>query len=209
MDPLSCVWFDFGNVLGFFDPGPSCRALAALTTGRWSPSEIGRFILNSQLEDDYECGRITTEVFVEELRAQLDLTAPAEVIADAWTYRFTPNAALCGVIPEIKRAGLRLILASNTNALHTAHFKKQFAKTLRPFDKLILSQEVGARKPDPKFYEACLAAAGCPPGACLYFDDRPDLIEAAGAMGIPGVLYSPAVDPLGEIARRGVALTTA
>ena len=48
------------------------------------------------------------------------------------------------------------------------------------------SGEVGAAKPDPAFWEAALAAAGCRPGECVYADDRPELVAAASAIGVPG-----------------------
>ena len=52
------------------------------------------------------------------------------------------------------------------------------------FDHTIFSHEVGSLKPDRKIYDAAIAAAGKPPDALFFTDDREENIEAARALGI-------------------------
>ena len=83
------------------------------------------------------------------------------------------------------RPGVRRVLVSNTNVLHWEGVLRVFDPSGH-FDALVLSFRVGAVKPESEFWDAALEAAGCAPGECLYADDRPELVAAAAARGIPG-----------------------
>ena len=52
------------------------------------------------------------------------------------------------------------------------------------FDAFISSCEVGMRKPDPGIFRLAMGIAGAKPEECIYFDDRPILVEAAAKTGI-------------------------
>jgi HAD superfamily hydrolase (TIGR01509 family) len=52
------------------------------------------------------------------------------------------------------------------------------------FDALILSFEVGVRKPDPAIYEAAMAAVGGDASDAVFVDDQADYCDGARALGI-------------------------
>ncbi len=56
-----------------------------------------------------------------------------------------------------------------------------------------LSWEVGARKPDPAYYEAVLARIGVEPGQLLFVDDREKNLSAARELGIRTMRFTDAV----------------
>ncbi len=57
------------------------------------------------------------------------------------------------------------------------------------FDAFVSSCEVGMRKPDPGIFLLALGIAQAKPEECLYFDDRPMLVEAAKKVGIHAHLH--------------------
>ncbi len=188
-----CLIFDFGNVIAFFDHQKAARQLAAL--GLLDAQAVYSAIFQSSLEDAYDSGRMTTETFVERLRVELKLQASDDEIARAWNDIYTPNTAMLDVIDQIDRRGARLVLASNTNELHYQWFRPRFAPTLDRFDEEVLSYRVGCRKPDVRFFDACMRACSPVPAAdCLYIDDRADFIETAQRLGIPGLVYRPGIE---------------
>ncbi len=64
---------------------------------------------------------------------------------------------------------------------------------LRTFSHLIISSEVGWRKPAPGFFAALCAAAGMPAGEILFVgDDLANDYEGARQAGLRAVLYDPA-----------------
>jgi HAD superfamily hydrolase (TIGR01509 family) len=54
---------------------------------------------------------------------------------------------------------------------------------------LILSYEIGFRKPAPQIYDAALKSVDAKPSRTFYIDDRADLVEAAGKLGIKGITF--------------------
>ena len=59
----------------------------------------------------------------------------------------------------------------------------------RFFAGWVFSSEVRAHKPQPQIYERLLELLPCPPGACVFVDDRAANLEAAQATGLQTVLF--------------------
>jgi glucose-1-phosphatase len=190
-----CIVFDFGNVIALFDHMLACQRLASLSRPPRDPQDVYDRIFKTSLEEDYDCGRLSTATFVERLRRDLQLEASDETIARAWCDIFTPNPAIEEVIVREKRKGTRLVLASNTNELHYQWFSRVFDRVLGLFDERVLSFRVGARKPALPFFEACIRAARGSPDQIIYIDDRPDYVAAGGALGMQAFVYDPALPP--------------
>src|SRR5207244_2214206 len=91
---------------------------------------------------------------------------------------FWPNDEVCALVPRLKER-YRLLLGSNTTELHARRFRQQFADILGHLDALVLSYEVGARKPKAAFFEHCQRQAGCESHQCLFIDDLSANIEGA------------------------------
>ncbi len=109
------------------------------------------------------------------------------------------------LVPALKPR-YRLLLLSNTNELHAIQFRRQFADTLAHFDGLILSHEVGLRKPCAGIYMHCHKLADCEPSQCLFIDDLPANIDAARACGWQGIVYHPGLDLCRELKKLGVEM---
>lgn len=198
---VRCVVFDFGNVVGFFSHHKAAEQLAAY--GKASAESIQAYLFGGRLEDDYESGRLSTAVLTGLVRETFHLTGTDEQLRTAFADMFTPNPDVCSLIPRLKPR-YRLVLLSNTNELHARQFVPQFADTLRYFDAVVLSYEVGVRKPDPRVYAICQERAGCAAAECLFIDDLPANVEAARACGWQGLVYRRGDDLAAALARCGV-----
>ena len=105
-----------------------------------------------------------------------------------------------------RRQGYTLVLGSNTNDLHAAHFRRQFADALAHFDRLVLSYEVGHIKPSAAFYHACVEAAGARPDECVFIDDLPENVEGAAPPGSSALDLPRYPHPTGRPPRLGVEI---
>jgi HAD superfamily hydrolase (TIGR01509 family) len=183
---ISTVVFDFGNVIGFFD--------YRLTTTRLArhcdlPADVlQQRIYGGELEDTYESGRITSVEFLRTVRELCGLRCSDEELQSAYEDMFFPNASVCALIPAL-RPQYKLLLGSNTTELHSRHFRKQFADTFRHFDGLVLSHEVGARKPRAEFFLHAQSLAESKPDECLFIDDLAVNVQGARAVGWHGIVY--------------------
>ena len=183
---IKTIIFDFGNVIGFFDHRRITRRLAAETG---VPEEFWqRHLLDAALEDDYESGRLSTADFLRRVRESTRLDIPEALLVEAYSDIFWPNLEVCDFVPKLK-ACYRLLLGSNTSELHARQFRRQFSETLRHFDALVLSYEIGARKPKAAFFEQCLRLAQGDAEECVFIDDLPRNVEGARACGIHGIVY--------------------
>jgi putative hydrolase of the HAD superfamily len=200
---IKCIIFDFGNVVGYFDHWKACEALAQLGSG--TADEIYDYCFNNQLEDDLEAGRIGTEEFISKLSRQFGLGDNADRIERIFGDIFWPNDEIATLLPVLK-PNYRLLVGSNTSVLHSRQFKRQFAETLRHFDDLVLSHDIGARKPSRAFYEQCVKKSRCRAGECAFIDDLPVNVGGAEACGLHGILYQCIEDLKAQLKRLSVAM---
>jgi putative hydrolase of the HAD superfamily len=122
-----------------------------------------------------------------------------EIWSSIFTHAILPESLLAGLA-----ARYRMVLLSNTNALHFGMIREWYPHLLRHFDALVLSYQVGAMKPHAAIFEAAVAAAGCAPEECFYTDDIVPYVEAARKQGIDGVVFE-SRDQLEEALRtRGI-----
>jgi HAD superfamily hydrolase (TIGR01509 family) len=202
---INTIVFDFGNVLGFFSHRKAAEQLAAHSP--LSADDIlNHYLLDDELEDEFESGRMSLAEFRALVRQRCHVTCSDEELDWSIADMFTPNEEVCALVPALKPR-YRLVLLSNTNELHSLHFRRQFADTLAHFDALVLSHEVGMRKPCSDIYTHCHALAGCTPRQCLFIDDMSANIEAARTCGWHGIVYHRGLDLRRELHKLGIELT--
>jgi glucose-1-phosphatase len=195
------ILFDLGRVLIHFDFQKGYRAMEGLCP--YPAAEIPRRLAGTGLVERFETGLIAPREFVEEMRRRLELKADYDQFSTIWSSIFTDI-----LIPEEMLARLarnyRLVLVSNTNALHFAMIREAYADMLRHFHSLVLSYEVRAMKPAPEIFQAAIERAECRPEECFYTDDIAVYVEAAKRMGIDGVVFESRVQLEGEMRSRGL-----
>ncbi len=198
---IRTILFDFGNVLAFFDHGRALEKLKHFTT--IPPAELGLILYGSELEIAVENGQLSIRKYFEIAREDGRLTCSLEDFIAAFVDIFTENIGVARLIPVLKK-NYRLVLASNTNEAHFTHYRRQFAHFLDHFDHLVVSHQIGARKPHRAFYEQCQKNAQCDPGECLFVDDLPSNVHAAEAFGWKGIVLTTPEDLITNMKAHGV-----
>ncbi|MGV9836522.1 HAD family hydrolase [Nocardia niigatensis] len=111
--------------------------------------------------------------------------------------RIDPTAAIA--VMTLAEFGFRLVLASNTRWPELA--RRQTLRTAgieHCFHALVLSSELGLRKPHPGFYDAVLRAASCPPSQVLFVGDTADKdVDPPRLLGMQSLLVAPVWDQRG------------
>jgi epoxide hydrolase-like predicted phosphatase len=198
---IEAIAFDFGKVIGFFDHARTLTKLAPLTD--MSVQEMYRTIYDGELEDAFESGLIGEAEFLQRFRELCRLRCNDEYLTSALADIFWHNEPVCALVALLKPR-YRLVLGSNTNPIHARRFLPQFADTLRHFDALVLSYEVGVRKPGAKFFEHCQKHAGHLPQECVFIDDLPENVAGAVACGWHGITYTGPDTLCAELRKLGV-----
>lgn len=185
---MKTIIFDFGNVVGFFDHRRALEKLRPFT--HLSTDEMYASVYLGPLEDQIERGLLSPSAFLRQVHQLWQLRCDVEFLAHAVGDIFWANPEVCRLIPSLK-ARYRLVLGSNTNAIHARRYLTQFADVLRHFDALVLSHDVGARKPDAEFFHHCQRAARAKSSECVFVDDLAANIDGARAIGFHGIVYHP------------------
>ena len=200
---IKAVIFDLGKVIVPFDFSRAYRAMAELCP--YSPEDIPKRIgsVPTDLLRRFESGQIEPEHFVEQLCGILELRVGYPQFCELFSGIFLPETLIPESMLEGLRRHYRLLLLSNTNAIHFPMIRQNYP-LLRHFDDFILSYEVGAMKPSPRIYEEAIARAQCAAGECFFTDDIAEYVAGARDAGLDAVQFQSAAQIQSELSKRGV-----
>ncbi|MBI4460885.1 MAG: HAD family phosphatase [Acidobacteria bacterium] len=199
---IQAVIFDLGNVLVPFDFSRCHGPLSTLC--RYPPQEVPQRLRSAGLIESFESGQISPQQFLQEVSQVLGMTVSEGQFWDMWNSIFSPETLIPEEMLENLRRRQRLLLLSNTNAVHFAMLRRHYPLLSR-FDDFILSYEVGSVKPSPAIYREAVARAGCRAQECFYVDDIPAYVQAARQEGLDAVQFVSLEELQKELQARGVS----
>ncbi|MGC5013277.1 HAD family hydrolase [Streptosporangium sp. DT93] len=133
-----------------------------------------------------ERGEMSGLDFERHLAARLvttdGLPPEAEGLLSRMFARFHRVEPMYEMLREIRASGLRTCLLSNSWA---NEYPREGWDDV--FDEVVISGEVGMRKPEPRIFEHALGRIGLAGEECVFVDDVLANIEAARGFGIVGV----------------------
>jgi putative hydrolase of the HAD superfamily len=134
-----------------------------------------------------ERGEMEVPDFERRLAEALPTTTGAQLQPDGLLHRmftwFERAPDMFGLVRRAHEAGIRTALLSNSWG--TEDYPRDGWDDL--FDVVVISGEVGMRKPEPEIFEHTLALIGLPAAACAFVDDVRSNVAAAVALGFVGV----------------------
>lgn len=184
---IKTCFFDMGNVLVHFSHDQMCRNIAALCDR--PVAEVRTRLLEEGRQWGLERGEVSEEQFCQDLSDWCGRTLDIDALRFAAASIFHLNESIVPVLHELRQAGLRLVLLSNTSITHLRYIEQTF-DVLQLMDDRVTSFEVGALKPDDAIFHAALGKAHCQPHECFYTDDIAAYIEKAATLGIHARVYT-------------------
>jgi putative hydrolase of the HAD superfamily len=195
---------DYGGVLtsNLFD---SFRAFSELE--RLAPDMLAQRFRKDpnsrELLIGLETGRISEDEFESRLAALLGVE-PTGLI-DRMFAGSKPDEAMIGAVRAAHAAGIRTGLVSNSWG--TRRYDR--AQLAELFDGVVISGEVGIRKPAPEIYLLGAERIGVPPEACVFVDDLSFNLEPAAKLGMATVLHRTPEETISELEELlGISLST-
>ncbi len=176
-----------GNVLVHFSHEKMCRNIAAVCG--WTDVRTKTFLMDEGRQWKLERGEISEEQFHAEFCEAAGKTLNFDDLRHAAADIFWLNESIVPVLHQLKSAGMRLVLLSNTSVTHLRFIERNFT-VLELMDHRVTSFEVGALKPEDHIYEVALSKAACDPEECFYTDDIEAYIRKAESFGIHARLYT-------------------
>jgi epoxide hydrolase-like predicted phosphatase len=151
---------------------------------------------------DLETGRATEAEF-EARFAPLLGVVPAEGLISRLFAGMRPEERMLEGVAAARRAGVRTGLVSNSWG-EEGYDRTRFAEL---FDAVVISGEIGIRKPALEIYTLAAERLGRAPERCVFVDDLAGNLKPARAIGMATVLHRDAETTLAELEEHlGVSL---
>ena len=147
----------------------------------------------------FETGRIPEEEFARSFAQRLTeatgRAVPHEGIVDRIFGALRPEEEMFDVVASARRAGYKTGLLSNSWGLR-GYPRDRFEQL---FDGVVISGEVGMRKPDAEIYSFTTEKLGVEAQACVFVDDHPGHLKAALDAGMTTVLHRTPAETIAEL----------
>ena len=199
--PFEAAIFDFGGVLT--TPLQDAMTRFAAEHGI-EMSDLVRAALGAYAghEDDlvtgFETGRVDEEQFSREFAARLTEYSGVTIAPENLVERLLQlelEEDMIRAVRTIKSSGYRTALLSNSWG--TRLYPMELLREL--FEVVVISGEVGLRKPDPQIFELTTDKLGLEPDRCIFVDDHPGHLKAALDAGMTTVLHRTPTETIAEL----------
>ncbi|WP_037600490.1 HAD family hydrolase [Streptacidiphilus rugosus] len=185
--PPKAVLTDFAGVLTT-NVFVSFRAYSARVVG--DPFTVESLLLEDagvhQALVDHECGRLSQARFEDRLAAALrarGADVEAEGLLAAINADIRPDERMVKAVSRLHAAGVPVALVSN--AIGDELYRGVDLAAL--CDVVVVSREVGERKPGSRIYAIACERLGVAPENCLMIDDLRPNLDGAARLGIRGL----------------------
>ena len=199
---IKAIIFDLGKTLIPFDFDRGYRALEGVCSH--STQDIRKRLSETDLVERFETGLVEPRAFVHEFCGLFHVDLAYDEFCRIWSLIFLPETLVPEQILESLASRYRLVLLSNTNAIHFEMVRANYP-LLRHFHEMVLSYEVHRLKPSADIYRIAIDRAGCRPEECFFTDDIAAYVEAARSQGIDAVRFESCAQLERELQARGVS----
>jgi putative hydrolase of the HAD superfamily len=146
-----------------------------------------------------ERGEVAEAEFERQLAAQLVRIdggiVPSEGLLTKMFAASQFDEVMHDLIRSARRAGLRTALLSNSWG-DTSYPRDLFPEL---FDVVVISAEVGMRKPEERIFRLATELIGLDAAECVFIDDIQENVDAARAAGLVGVRHRTAAETTAQL----------
>lgn len=161
--------------------------------------------LMDKYEGDLQSGLFNHVEFWKKIIKEMGLELPDSKLKDLWLTPYIKfskiNPQMISLVNKLKE-NYRVGLISNTQEPHVSYNRKR--GSYKYFDPVVLSNEVGFRKPDKKIFELYLEKVDLKPDEMVFIDDAEHNLTEAKEMGIHTILFKNYEQLTKELKKLGV-----
>lgn len=201
MRKYSVIVFDLGNVLIPFDYSIIIRRLNSVEDGL-GDSFYEMYKKNYHIHRQLETWELSTDEFLDIMMEWTKGKITKEEFCEIYSNIFTQNEDTISLLPELKKK-YKLVLLSNTNYIHQKYGWEKY-DFFEHFNKLILSHEAGAVKPDEKIYRAVEEFTKLPSEEHIFIDDIQEYAEGARKLGWDAIQFTGYNSLVAELNKRNI-----
>jgi FMN phosphatase YigB (HAD superfamily) len=197
------LYFDLGNVILHFSHRRAAEQMAEVAG--ISAEKVWEHLFESPLASQFDNGKITPRQFYESFCSDTGSRPDFDALMLAVSAIFTLNTPIVPVLGQLRAAGYRLGILSNTCDPHWEYCCRTYPLLRVIFERHILSFREQVSKPAQQIFDAAAASAGCAPGDIFFTDDLPTNVAGAQEAGLDAVLFTTVPDLVVALRERGVS----
>lgn len=197
---IETIIFDYGGVFG-----KSLSNLIYSETAKRTGSSID--VVKSEyykLRPMIQKGKITMDEFWKVYAQKLN--SNHNLVEVVWNNTFENtigiNKKVESIVKKLKKAGYEVALCSNVMKSFANIHRRN--KDYSIFEHVIISCDIGMRKPDREIYEFVLLNLAVRADVCVFIDDKIENVEGAEKSGMKGILFENAEQLREELKKCGV-----
>lgn len=187
------IVFDFGNVIGKFDPDYICgfycdkenlETFKDIVFDKWADLDAGYIEY-----DDFKNEKID--------RLPDNLKEAGENFFKDWYTHMPLLEETKELVRYFKAKGMRLFLLSNAPQFFADHID-YFKEGVESLEDMAFSGPLKMAKPDKEIYLYAMKKFNTKPEECLFLDDKAENVTAARLIGMNALVYKGEAQPVKE-----------
>jgi putative hydrolase of the HAD superfamily len=198
---VRAVWTDFGGVL----TPPLAHTMAAFCRKhRFDPAAVGAAVAAVTARygtDDVmlpiDTPLVTEREWLRQIGDEMGLAEAPVTMADSWFDGRETNHAWLDRLVALRASGVFVGLLSNMPPAWDAHWRRMVDPG--HFDDVVLSFEVGFRKPGPGIFALALERSGTRPDETVFVDDLAGNCAGARAAGWTAIHFTDTAAAIAEL----------
>lgn len=206
---IKAVIFDIGGVLEL-DKQPFFRKSRSQPASRGVHEFVAKKLKISidqyfdSIDTNYAksiTGELTEKKAVSKISKNLKITTKKleSLYKKAYRKNFKTNKELYAFAFELKKQGYKIAILSDQWHISKKVLMPQ--KITEKFDEVIVSCDVGLRKPNPKIYKLTLKKLKLPAKNCLFIDNQEWNIKPAKKLGMKTILFKDNKQVFGQFSK--------
>jgi putative hydrolase of the HAD superfamily len=180
--PDRVVVFDYGEVISRSPSAPDRAALVAISGCH--DAEFWQAYWSHR--DRLDQGTLSIPEYWALVAADLGVRWRASTVHALWIADFRSwwslEPATLDLVEELHEGGTRLAILSNAGFDFSSPFRRSPMAAF--FERVFVSAEMDAVKPDPAIYSEVAAELGIPLDRMVFIDNKAENTEAAAALGV-------------------------
>ena len=198
---VRAVWTDFGGVL---TPPIGHTMMTFCRKHGLDPVAVGKaaFAVTARYGTDdvmlpLDTPLITEREWLRQVADEMGLAEAPDTMADSWFDGRETNRAWLDRLVALRASGVFVGLLSNMVPAWDAHWRRMIDPG--HFDDIVLSFEVGVRKPSQEIFALALRRSGTQPGETVFVDDLAGNCEGARKAGWTAVHFTDTAAAIAEL----------
>lgn len=184
---MKTFFFDLGNVIVYFEEKKIYEKTAYILG--IDQAYLIEFLKKTSLNISLEKGLISDQKAYENILQIAKKKPSFSTFSEVLCSTFSLNTYILPVLSDLKNAGHKLVLLSNTHQIHYGFIKKNYSFH-KYFDQKILSYEEGVRKPDLEIFKIAVKKADCLIKDAFFIDDLQENVQTAKNFGIDSLVFT-------------------